>query len=331
MLAVKFIGNGKAVVEDVPMPKPKVGEVLLKVHTSALCGSENKRYLSKEGSTKIPGHEMTGEVVETNNVTTLKVGDRVAVQIMDGCGQCYYCRSGFPQFCKRLDYKGECHAEYVAMPEKCCIKLPDDISYDLGVLLGGDTVGVAFRAVSQLPLHPKKTVLVSGGGPIGLGMTAFLKYCGCFVILTEPSEYRREYAQKNAGADIVLDPLKEGTFDKINELTAELGPEIIVECSGNPKAQLQALELVQCRGTVAFAGENYGELPICPSMHIIHKEVKLLGAFYFTAADFHEIVGLYRKGLKVEQLVSHKVPLKDSPEIFDLFVKGRTGKVLLHP
>jgi len=279
----------------------------------------------------IPGHEMSGEVVDPCGSTLFRKGDKVVVQIMNGCGECFYCKNGTHQFCQNLQYMGGSHAQYVVMPEKCCIKMPADIPFDDAALLGGDTIGVPFRASRQLDLHPGKTVLVSGAGPIGLGMTALLKFYGSYVVVSEPHEYRRKFIQENADADIVLDPANEDVASKIKELTGGIGPEIIIECSGNPNAQIQALELVRCQGTVLFAGENYAGLQIIPSLHVIHKEIKLLGAFYFTASDFHEIIGLYRRGFKVENLVSHRAPMNDAPEVFRLFAEGKTGKVLIHP
>jgi len=218
----------------------------------------------------------------------------------------------------------------MVLPEKCVVAAPKDISFDTLTLLGGDTVGVAYRAIRQLDSLKGKTVFVSGGGPIGLGATALLKYFGCQVIVSEPSAYRRDYLKQHAGASRVFDPDIDDWKDRVMELTEGIGPEYIFECSGNPAAQIQALELVRCQGTVVFCGENYNELKIIPSLHIIHKEVTIKGAFYFSAADFFEIVELYRKGLDVSPLVSHIVPLAKAPEMMELFTQGKTGKVIIH-
>lgn len=335
--AVRFLGNGLCDVAQVPDPQSGNGKVLIKAWASALCGSENKSYFADPSTYpadigyKVPGHEMSGEVVDPGNSTTLEKGDRVVVQIMDGCGECYYCKNGTYQFCEKLLYEGGTHAEYVAMPEKCVIKAPSDIPYDTLVLLGGDTVGVAYRATRQLSLHPGKLVFISGAGPIGLGMIALLKHFGCFVVVSELHSYRKQYAQAHAGADLVLDPTMDDVKSKLRELSGGVDPEIVIECSGNPVAQLQALEYARCNGTVLFVGENYKGLNIVPSVHIIHKELEVRGAFYFTAADFYEIVSLYRRGLRVEGLVSHKVKIDDAPAVISDFSKGLTGKAIIHP
>jgi threonine dehydrogenase-like Zn-dependent dehydrogenase len=230
-----------------------------------------------------------------------------------------------------LDYKGSTHAQYVSLPEKCVIKAPDDIDYDTLVMLGGDTVGVANRAANQLDLNPGKLVYISGAGPIGLGVSALLKHLGCRLAVSELSAYRRDYVTEHVGTDYVFDPATQDVKALLYEMTDGIGPEIVVECSGNPHAQLQALDFVRCGGTVMLCGENYDGLTIVPSYHIIHKEVTLKGAFYFTADDFLDIVALYRKGLDISGLISHRVPLDGAPEIIKQFVQGKTGKVILHP
>lgn len=335
MKAVRFLGNGKSDVAEVPDPVTDQEKILIKVRSSALCGSENSSYFADpaayEKGYRIPGHEMSGEVEDPGNSKKFSKGDKVVVQIMNGCGECFYCRNGTYQFCESLQYEGGTHAQYVAMAEKCVIKAPDDISFDTLVLLGGDTIGVANRATSQLDLEKGKRIFVSGAGPIGIGMTALLKHMGCFVIVSEMNPYRKEFIKNVVGADVVIDPTTADLKATLRELTDGIGPEIIIECSGNPVAQLQALELARCQGTVLFAGENYKGLNIIPSVHIIHKELNVKGAFYFTADDFYKIVELYRNGLDVDRLVSHKVKLAEAPDIIAQFAKGNTGKVIIHP
>jgi len=337
MKAVRYLGGKKSDIGEVPTPVRKEGEIFIKVMSSALCGSENSSYRAPEGAYdsqggyRLAGHEMSGEVVDPGESSVLSKGDKVVVQIMNGCGKCYYCKQGTMQFCTDLNYVGGTHAQYVSFPENCVIKAPGDIGYDMLVLLGGDTVGVAFRATKQLNLPKGQTVYVSGAGPIGLGMVALLKHLGCRVIVSEPSAYRRDYVQKVCKADIVLDPAGGKLKDELFAVTDGIGPEITIECSGNPGAQLGALELTRCKGTVMFCGENYSPFELVLSNHIIHKELNVKGAFYFTASDFTEIVKLYREGLDVSPLISHKVPLAKAPEALADFVAGKTGKVIIHP
>ena len=337
MKAVRFFGNSICDVGEVQAPIRKNGEVFVKVMSSALCGSENVAYLAPgetDDSTdgyRLVGHEMSGVVADPGESNVLTKDDKVVMQAINGCGQCYYCKRGTYQFCVAPDHKGGTHAQYISLPEKCVIKAPDDIDYDTLVLLGGDTVGVAFRATRQLELQKGQTIFVSGAGPIGLGVVALLKHLGCRVIVSEPSAYRREYVKRRCNADIVLNPTVETFKEELLALADGVGPETTIECSGNPKAQLEALEMTRCQGTVMFCGENYNPFEFVISDHIIHKELTVKGAFYYTVNDFVEIIDLYRQGLDVSQLISHVVPLDKAPEVIAEFVSGNTGKVIIHP
>lgn len=333
MRAVRYLGNGRAVTTEAPMPELAPGKVLVKILASAVCGSERKDFMGElpEDRFHISGHEAVGEICDANGSGKWKEGDRVCIQIMNGCGHCAYCRMGLPAFCPELRYENGCHAQYAAMPESCVVPMDADIPPEIAVLLGGDLLGVAHRATRQLPIQKGHKVFVSGGGPIGLGVIFMLKTLGAEVILSEPSAFRREYAQKQAGADRVLDPAGQDVYKELMALTDGLGPEITVECSGNPTAQGQALSWTRCQGHVMFCGENYDGLNIIPSLQIIHKELNVHGAFYFAPSDVPELIEKYRNGMNPICLVSHKVSIEDAPAAMAEFFAGRTGKVILLP
>src|SRR5215213_11795945 len=143
MQQVKFAGNSQVGVQEAPVPEPRPGEVLIKVGASAICGSEMKRYRASDSLSGNPGHEMVGEVVESRSDVGPVVGDRVAVNIITGCGACATCRAGDRRFCEQQGYVFNGHAEYVVVPAVNCMPLPEDVPFDEGVLIGGDTLGVA--------------------------------------------------------------------------------------------------------------------------------------------------------------------------------------------
>lgn len=342
MKGLKYLGGGQAEVAEMPMPLIRKGEVLLEVTVSALCGSERDGY--ENGCDFVPGHEFAGIVREANGCGRLKAGDRVTVNVLVGCGKCYYCRTLQPQFCSQLSVCQGGHAQYAAVPEECCIPLPDEMDFEAGVLLGGDTLGVAYRAVNKIRPDFGRVAAVIGAGPIGLGVISLLKYYGYNVAVMEKNELRCRYAIKLAGADTELMPVRmrpevverenkalnrksEGAY--LEELTAGLGADVVFECSGNPAAERTALEIVRPAGTVVFCGENYKGLEIIPSDHIIHKEITLTGAFYFTRNDFYGLCEIYKRGFEPKTAVTHSMHLEDAPEACKLFFEGKTGKVLL--
>ena len=187
------------------MPELRPGEVLVKVGASAICGSEMKSYRGPHAWAGNPGHEMVGEVVDSRGGAAPRVGDRVAVNIITGCGQCTNCRSGDRRFCAQQGYLFNGHAEYVAVPAVNCMPMPDELPFDEGVLIGGDTLGVAFHALSKICLRPRDTVAVVGCGPVGLGFVRLLSFYGVRTIAAEISPFRRELARR-IGAERVVDP-----------------------------------------------------------------------------------------------------------------------------
>jgi threonine dehydrogenase-like Zn-dependent dehydrogenase len=328
MLGVVLAGDSRAEVKEFADPEPKAGEVVVRLTASAICGSEMHSYRGTKGSRgTISGHEMVGEVVEANQVRHLKVGDRVALQIMIGCGRCYYCLRGDYEHCAKMAYLMGGHAEMIAAPEICCMPLPDDVDWERGVLLGGDTIGTTYRTLKRLGANAFDTVAVLGCGPIGLGMLAVLRFLGARAIAADVSPYRRDLATK-LGADSVIDPNAGNAAQMILDLTDGAGADIALDCSPTQATLTAALDCVRKFGKVGFVGEK-GDSVIHPSNHFIRKEITAVGSWYYSPSDYYEILGLHRRGLKVDDLVTHRFPLAQANEAFATFASGESGKVLL--
>ncbi len=332
MLALHLLGNGKSEVRETEIPALHGNEVLVKIYASAICGSEKPAYFMNQSIDMLSGHEAVGVVEDPGQSKILQKGDRVGLYALYGCGECHYCKLGVTQFCRNIQgVANSGHAQYTACRDTNCVKIDHDLPFDSAVLIYGDTLGVAYRAMLGSDVRKGATAYVIGAGPIGLGIMAYLQYNGVRIIAADISKYRRELAQTNIGADIILDPSRDDIQRIVLEETDGIGPEYIFECSGHPDAELSALSLVRCFGTVCFAGENYKSLTIVPSEHIIHKEIKLTGAFYYAPSDIGGILADYHNGLEADRLVTHKVPMRQAAEAFALFMNGKTGKVILHP
>ena len=328
MLGAVFAGNSKVAVKQFPDPDPKPGEVVVRMAISAICGSELHSYRSPEGSGEsIPGHEMAGEVVAVNGTRRVAVGDRVVLQIMIGCGRCYYCSRSDFEHCKDMDYLIGGHAELIAAPEMCCLPLPDEVSWERGVLLGGDTIGTTYRTLWRLGVNAFDTVAVLGCGPIGLGMLALLRFIGARAIAVDVSPYRRDLAVKLA-AWRVIDPEAADPVATILDLTGGAGADVALDCSPTQATLTAALSCVRRFGKVGLVGEK-GDSVIHPSDHFLRKEIEAVGSWYYNASDYAEILELYRRGLEVDDLITHRFPLAEADEAFATFASGQSGKVLL--
>ena len=326
MLTVTFVGNSRVDVQDRPMPELKPGEVLVKVGASAICGSEMKTYRGPNAHASNPGHEIVGSVVDNPGGQGPKVGDRVAINIITGCGHCTACLSGDRRFCAEQGYVFGGHAEYVVAPAVCCMPLPDDLPFAEGVLIGGDTLGVAYHALSKVKVGPRDTVAVVGCGPVGLGFVTLLGFLGVRTIAAEVSPVRRELARRQ-GATEVVDPSATDALAAIKDLTQGKGVDLGIDASGADGGVNLALDVVRDEGTFIFAGAGH-MATINPWKQFLEKEITAYGVWYFVDRDYYGLLDLYRQGLKVDGLITHRFGLRDAPAAYDLFARGETGKVI---
>jgi threonine dehydrogenase-like Zn-dependent dehydrogenase len=219
------------------------------------------------------------------------------------------------------------HAELIAAPEMCCLPLPEGMDWELGVLLGGDTIGTTYRTLKRLGVSAFDAVAVFGCGPIGLGMLALLRFLGARTIAADVSAYRRELATK-LGAWRVLDPAAGDLAEQVLALTDGLGPSVALDCSPVQATLSAALDSVRKFGRMAFVGEK-GESTIHPSDQFIRKEIAAYGSWYYNPSDYFEILELHRRGLRVDDLVTHRYPLEEADQAFATFASGESGKVLI--
>lgn len=335
MLAVRLLGNSHAKVVQIPRPKAGKGWVVVKTKASALCGGELHPYSSNEERKGISGHEVAGQVVEVGQgVSEIRAEDRVALYAVASCGKCEFCRRGDWASCKepREFISGQHiqggHAEYLAVPERICFPLPDDLSFEQGALLG-DGVGTPYHAIKRLAINGTHTVALFGLGPVGLGALLILKLLNCKVIAVEIGEYRQELA-KSLGADRVIDPKEQDPVDAIKECTEGEGADMAIDCAGKEITENQALDCAKKGGKVAFVGQNK-VATIQPSRQFLDKELTLIGSFYYDVSEYKELIALIRRGLNPERIITHRFGLEEAQKAFSTFASGKSGKVVFVP
>lgn len=333
MRGIKFLGNKRVDVVDVPKPKAAKGWIIVKVKASLLCGSDLHAYSAPQEFEFIPGHEVAGEVFEVDKPIDLKKGDRVAIHNMFSCGKCKFCRRGNWIFCNKVKVIGG-HldggdAEYLAVPEKNCFPLPDDLSFEQGALLG-DAVGTPYHAIKRLGVNGTHTVALFGLGPVGLGALLILKLLSCKILAVEINKYRQKLG-KSLGADLVIDPNEQNPVDVIREYTKGEGVDVSIDCAGKEITENQALNCAKKGGKVAFVGENFVGATIKPSDQFIRKELTVIGSWYFNVGEYEELIALVRRGLNVEKIITHRFSLEDAQKAFSIFASGESGKVVFVP
>ena len=331
MLGLRFTGQKGLYLGEFPRPEARGTEVVVKVMASAICGSDREVW-EGEGQEAIPGHEPAGQVVEVDQPTWARVGDRVAINCHVTCGHCLHCLNGDWYFCPELSVIGidrnGGNAEYVLVPEASCMPLPDDVSYDTGALLV-DMLGTPYRAVKRLNLLPGDTVGIFGAGPIGLAALLVAKRYGMRVVSIDLNAYRLAMAER-LGADEVIDPRREDVLRAIDEWTAGRGLDAALECVGAEVTARQALEAVRKRGTVALVGVST-QVIVNPWEQFIKKEVTMFGSRNFNVREYGEMVALVQRGLPIEDIVTHRFSLQRTEEAFEAFGSAQCGKIIIQP
>jgi len=328
--AAYFVGEGRVAIKDVPIPTPKDGEVLIKVHSCGLCGSELPYF--EKGYPQIMGHEVSGTVVETGAGTSVPVGTRCAVYLTVTCGRCTFCKSGHDNMC--LNRSGSLawgipggYAEYMVVPEGIVLTLDERISLELGVLLL-DYLGTTCHGLRLANAVRSTTAAVIGCGPIGLGTIVALKLFGVSTIFgADLSPYRLKEVERLGARPI--DAREGDTGGRILEQTWP-GVDLVVEASGSPKAWREGFMALRPLGTMLVLGEHQGRMELYLTSEFWHKDCHLVRSWYFPKKEFFENQRMIiESDLDFASLISHRFPLERLQEAMELFRARETTKVLI--
>lgn len=314
--------------ERCPTPQPGPGEVLLRIKSVGICGSDIHYYIDGRIGNQIItdpmtlGHEFSAQIVELGDgVQGLEPGQLVAVEPAITCGECEYCIQGHPNFCLNLLFSGSpaLHggfAEYLVMPAKNCFPLPSEINADDGAML--EPLGIAIHAVNLAHLKPGDTVAVLGAGPIGLLTAAVAKTAGASAIyMTEPLPYRREFAL-NYIAEQVFDPFNEDIQDEFDRLTKGRGVDVVFEAAGARDTPQDAANLVRRGGKVIMIGIPADDSYAFKASTVRQKglTIKLVRRMKHT---YPRAIELVKTGqIDVRSLVTHTLPLNELAQGMDL-------------
>jgi L-iditol 2-dehydrogenase len=339
MRAAMYHANDDVRIVDLPRPRIGHGEILVRVRASGICGSDVLEWYRKPKAPLVLGHEIAAEVVEVGEgVDRVKVGDRVFVSHHVPCGTCRYCLAGRETVCDTLrttNFDPGGFAEFVRVPainvKHGVFPLPDDISDDEGVFV--EPLACVVRGQRLANLRSGGSVLVIGSGVAGLLHTKLAKASGAArVLATDVVEFRKAAARK-AGADVVIDG-REDVTARVREANDGHLAELVVTCTGAPKAIAQGLASVDRGGTVLFFAptDPTAEVEI-PFNALWREEVTMTSSYGGSPRDIRESIDLLAsRRLVVADLITHVVPLDRAAEGFRLVAEARDSiKVVLHP
>jgi len=342
MKALRKMNAGRGLsMESAPVPAIGAADVLVRVRTASICGTDLHIYgwdRWSQGRIKPPltlGHEFCGVVERVGaEVTAVKSGDFVSAEMHVNCGHCHQCRLGEAHICQNLRIIGidqdGAFAEFVKIPASNIWKLDPGIPEHYGAIL--DPLGNAVHTVLAGPIAGQ-TVLVTGCGPIGLMSIAVAKACGSSTVFaTETNEKRRAMAKK-MGADVVLNPAAEDAVAQILAETNGTGVDALLEMSGNPTAIQQGFKALRAGGRASLLGIPTENVPLDLVNDVIFKGATVQGIYgrrmYGT---WVQMTALLKAGrLDLEPLFGEREPLEKFENAFAKLQGGLAGKILLYP
>jgi threonine 3-dehydrogenase len=327
--------------ETAPVPSIGAADVLVRVRTASICGTDLHIYgwdRWSQGRIKPPvtlGHEFCGLVERVGEeVTAVKAGDFVSAEMHVNCGHCHQCRLGEAHICQNLRIIGidqdGAFAEFVKIPAPNIWKLDAAIPEHYGAIL--DPLGNAVHTVLAGAIAGQ-TVLVTGCGPIGLMAIAVAKACGSSTVFaTETNEQRRAMAKK-LGADVVLNPAQTDSVAQIKAETSGTGVDVLLEMSGNPAAIQQGFRALRAGGRASLLGIPTESVPLDLVNDVIFKGATVQGIYgrrmYGT---WVQMTALLKAGrLNLEPLFGERTPMAKFENAFALLQGGLAGKILMYP
>lgn len=327
-------------VEEVETPSPGPGEVLLEVKAAGICGSDLHFHRSSAVSTPVRrvmgGHELSGRIAAIGEgVAGRKVGDRVGVEPLLGCGECQFCSMGYYHLCKQLTHPGGGFREYTVLLEEKVFPLPDNVSYEEAATL--DCLAVGVHAVHRAGVAITDAVAVIGDGAIGLSTLEVAKAAGAKkTALIGHHEGNLEIARK-VGADIAVNSASSDEVEAIMELTQGEGCEVVFETVGGLTSTMEtAVQIAKPGGAIIVIG-MFAKPVELNFRRLMRNEIDLVFSWSYSTwegvPEFDIALDLLARGkLDAESLITHKFPLESISDAFHAALnKGESGalKVLI--
>lgn len=337
MKAAIFNKPGDIKVSDIPVPGIGEGEVLIKVKACGICGTDLHIYRGGVGSAPVKppivlGHEFSGEVVEVGKrVDNVKVGDKVAVDPNIYCGKCEFCRIGKKELCENLraigiNYNGG-FEEYCAVPAEQVYKLPDSLDFISGAMM--EPLACCIHGVDLSKIKSADTVLILGGGAIGLIIMQLARLSGASkVIVSEPIESRRALALK-LGADLVVNPV-ENDLKEVLEMNDIHGVDIVFECVGSKVTASQAFDVVKRGGHIVLFGvAGIDDEVILKPFDVYQKQLTISGSFINPDTNYRAVNLLESGRVNVRDLITHRYRIDDINDAFTADISERIKTMIV--
>jgi len=338
MKSVALKPDGRAIVEDIPQPKLKSGDILVEMKACGLCGTDIEKMRGRyTASQPVLGHEASGVIADIgDNVESFKVGDRVFPHHHAPCYQCHFCRHGSETMCSHYrasNYDPGGFAEYFRVPawnveHGGVLKLLDHVSFEEASLI--EPTACCIRSLERCGMSGDETVLVVGAGPIGLTHLRLLSMRGARVLVSDINATRLTFAER-FGANAVYDASKTDVPSKVKGETGGLGADLAVVASGSSKAIAQALGAVRRGGKVCVFGvPAKGSRLDYDFSDVFNSEVSIITSNAATEAETKIALRMMEEHkLNLNSIITHRFPVEEFNSAVETAMKGDCEKIII--
>src|SRR5262245_50741772 len=336
-----FHGPGDLRYEEIPLPSPEAGGLVMKVEAALTCGTDVKT-LRRGHPVMIPrvptvfGHEFAGTVSALGaGVSRFREGDRIVAANSAPCGQCPSCARGRPNLCEDLLFVNGAYGEYIALPPRLVaantVPLPAGVSTARAAF--AEPLACALLAIERADVQAGQTVLVLGQGPLGCLLAMVASARRARVIMVGRPGWRTERVRALGAWECLAASPSTDVAAEIRARTADRGAEVTIDATGRPEVWEQAVDAVGRGGTVVFFGGCApGTAVRLDTRRAHYEELALLGAFHHTPGTIRRAVETLESGvLAPDSLITHRMRLDEVGRALELMARGEALKVLIEP
>jgi L-iditol 2-dehydrogenase len=341
MRAQVFHGPGDLRFEEIPMPEPEAGGVVVRVQAALTCGTDVKT-LRRGHPVMIPhvptvfGHELAGVVTAVGRgVTGVREGDRVVAANSAPCGECRLCRAGRPNLCEDLLFVSGAYGEHIGLPPRLVARNLVPIGPGLAAASAAfaEPLACALLGIERGRVEPDMTVVIFGHGPLGCLLALAARQRGARVVLVGKGSWRLDRVRGMGLAECVDFREVADMGGHLRGLTGGRGADVTVDATGRPEVWEQAIDAVGRGGTVVlFGGCAPGTVVQVDTRRAHYEELTLVGAFHHTPGLIRQAVDLLEsRAIDPGPLVTHRMGLAQVKEALAMMERGETMKVLVDP
>ncbi len=326
-------------IEDIPIPKIGLDQILVKVAACGVCHTDLHYIEHGVPTFKKPpvvlGHEASGVVEDVGGeVSNITKGQRVLIPAVLTCGKCMFCRTGRENICSDMQMLGNhmdgAYAEYVAVPSKDVLELPASIPLEEASIIA-DATSTPYHAVkNRARVQPGDTVVIFGCGGVGMNAVQLASAAGGYVIAVDINERKLEWAREFGAAQTVNAGKVERVSKEIKKLT-DGGADIAMEVIGNPRTIEEAFDCVRSGGRLVIVGFTHENINISAGK-IMFREIEVLGSLGCRPVDYIPLIRMVEQGkIDIRKQVTHRFALDDIQHAFDVMKEGASLRSIVTP